>query len=368
MDNARAGDDLGMGESLARVWLARMAEADPPPSRVNVERARSRGRRALRRRRAGQAGAPAMAVLAVIVVLATSGSAFRPAGTGHGSRRGAERQPAVSPVRQFNPLVPYAAFGWLPPGESLNGGQLSPPDAYLTAGPGNAWALTVWAQGRCQRSGVTLNCAQDPTSGSILHISGRAPRVAGHPAFWLRRSGGLVWRYARRSWAVLAIPGRRDAVKVASHVRYAIATRPSIEFPVQLTAMSPAWQVAAIFFVPVRAGGRTVLRASEYSLTGQPGYPALTTDPATAHDHCYVYPDGQSARRIIDGYHVVVTHIPAAAGRMPVQQVCAAHADGLMIFISTYGRHPALGAVAVFTHHTRLLGPEPARWTTRPLT
>jgi hypothetical protein len=157
-------------------------------------------------------------------------------------------------------------------------------------------------------------------------------------------------------------------VKVASHIRYAIAAQPSIEFPVQLTIMSPACQVTAMYFIAVRASGATLLRASECSLGGQPGNPHLTTHPATPHDSCYFYPDGQSVRQTINGHHIVVTHLPAAGGRQPVQQVCAARADGLMIFISTYGRHPALNAVAMFAHHTRLFGPDPAHWTTRPLT
>ncbi len=368
MDRTRARDGLGLDESSARAWLAQLADADAPPSKVNVEQAHGRGRRALRWRRAGQAGIPAIALLAAVVVLVTSGSAFRSAGPGPGSRATAARTRAVNPVQQFNPLVPYAAFGWLPRGDSLNGGQLSASDALIAAGPGNAWALTVWAQHRCRRSSDTLTCSDNPAEGWEGHISGSAPRVAGHPAFWLRQGGGLVWQYTHRSWAVLAIPSRRDAVKVADHIRYAIATRPSIEFPVQLTTMSPAWQVTAMYFVAVRASGATLLRASEYSLAGQPGNPKLATDPATPHDRCYFYPDGQSVRQTINGYHVVVTHLPAAGGRIPVQQVCAAHADGLMIFISTYGKHPALNAVAMFAHHTRPLGADAARWTTRPLT
>jgi hypothetical protein len=369
MDKAGPGADSGLDESLARACLARMAEAELPPSWVSVDRARDRGRRALHWHRAGQAGVSALAVLVVAVVAVASGAAFGPAGLRSGPRPAAAPGPAVTPVRQFNPLIPYAAFGWLPPGESTDGGQLMPADALLTAGPGAAWGLTVWAQDRCRRSGSALICAEDASSGSQVTISGPAPRVAGHPAYWLAGNGGLAWRYAPHSWAVLTGPGRRNEVKVASRVRYAVSTRPSIEFPAQLTAMPAAWRVTAMYFVVVRAQGRTLLRASEYSLGGQPGNPELTTNPAApSHRACYFYPGGESVHQVINGYHVIVTHVPAASGRPPVQQVCAARADGLMIFISTYGQHPALNAIAIFAHHTRLLGPDPAHWTTQPLT
>jgi hypothetical protein len=132
--------------------------------------------------------------------------------------------------------------------------------------------------------------------------------------------------------------------------------------------MSSAWRVTATYFRAVQVGGATLLRISQYSLGGQPGNPMLSIDPATPRESCYVYPGGQSVPQTINGYHVVVTHLPAADGRQPVQQVCAAHARGLMIFISTYGKHPALNAVAIFAHHTRVLGSNPSHWTTHPLT
>jgi hypothetical protein len=68
----------------------------------------------------------------------------------------------------------------------------------------------------------------------------------------------------------------------------------------------------------------------------------------------------------INGYRVMVNHLKAKHGDPPVQQVCAARADGLAVFISTYGKNPKPSAISIFAH-LRLLGTDPAHWTTQPL-
>lgn len=50
-----------------------------------------------------------------------------------------------------------------------------------------------------------------------------------------------------------------------------------------------------------------------------------------------------------------------------MQQLCANRADGLDVFISTYGKADKPNAIAIFADHTRLLGTNPASWTTAPL-
>jgi hypothetical protein len=284
----------------------------------------------------------------------------------------------VTPPRKFNPLIPYAAFGWLPRGESLDGGQIAATNAYLTAGPRNAWALTVFGVGRCDRSSTQLltglrrhrqpllNCTMSSSSGAAYHVTGKAPPVDGHLAFWTTGHGYLVWEYARGSWAALAPPGHGAAgvtIKVADHVRYDVATKPSIEFAAQLTGLPAAWRVDYVYFV--RDAG--VLRASQYTLSGPPS-PNFTVDPATRSSSCYFYPHGQSVHRVIDGYRVTVNHFPASSGSPPEQQVCAPDADGLAVFISSFGKHAGPNAVSIFASHMRLLGTNPADWTTDPVT
>ncbi len=134
----------------------------------------------------------------------------------------------------------------------------------------------------------------------------------------------------------------------------------------QLTGLSRNWRVNFTYF-QLDAG---VLRASEYTLSsdGTLDTPGFTTNPATARGSCYFYPHGQSVREILNGHRVTVNHLTAAHGALVIQQVCAAHADGLFVFVSTYGSHTPLNAVAIFRDHLRLLGTDPAHWTTKPVT
>ena len=111
-----------------------------------------------------------------------------------------------------------------------------------------------------------------------------------------------------------------------------------------------------------------LLRASQYTLAARgQNAPWLTTNPARRGVTCHLYPDGQSRRETINGYRVIVDRLPAVRGNPVVRQVCAADADGLFVFVSTYGRSRP-DATGLFAHHLRLLGPDPANWTTRPVT
>ena len=376
---ARRWREQNMDDETARALLERAAADEPPPARVSIEMARRRGRAMLVRRRAS-AGGPALAAVAVAAVAVAGIGPF-----GASGHQGGERRPEsagtgrILPPRRFSPLAPYAAFGWLPHGDTLNGGQLTGDCQYLTAGRNPAmWTLTVYADGNCGptvsrlvrqlRHGASprLTCATSAISGWSEYVIGEAPRVAGHLAFWTAGHGSLAWPYARDSWAVLSLvrdpAARAEAVTIARHVRYAVSAGPTVEFPAQLTGLPAGSRVSFTYFVADGA----VLRASEYSLA-VPGQlaPMLTTNLARAGSRCYVYPGGQSVRRVIHGYQVVVTHLTGTAP--PVRQVCAARADGLFVFVSTYGAHARPGAVSIFARHLRLLGPDPNGWTTRPV-
>jgi hypothetical protein len=366
-----------MDETSVRELLELAAASQQPPSRVDVNLARSQGRRKLRWRRASLAGASAAAVVAVLAAaLAVSGSGGAVPGRG---RAPAAHGQAIAPPR-FSLRSPYAAFGWLPPGESLDGGTLSPRTVYLTAGPGPSWALTVYPAGFCNLTSEQvlrqlgrhqrprLVCS-DSAAGAVYPVTGAAPaRVDGHAAFWTAAHAYLVWPYADRGWAALERPRSattRTVIRIAGGVRYGVAGSP-VRYPAQLTGMPTEWRLGYVHFV-ADAG---VLRASQYGLAGTGAAalsPMFTTDPATAGSSCYYYPDGQSIGRTINGYRVTVNHIPASNGRAPVQQVCAPNADGLMVFVSTYGRDASPDAVSIFSRHMRLLGTGPASWTTRPL-
>ncbi len=369
-----------MDEERARALLELVADTPAPPARVDIELARSQGRTRLRWYRACLAGAPALVVVGVFTAAAFGAS--RPLATFSVTAPSTPDRVVpdrVVPPKRFSPLIPYVAFGWLPRGESLDGGQLAATSAYLTAGHSSEWALTVYSAGRCDLTSQqvlrqlrkhrepTMTCTVSSSAGWSSLLRSVAEPVAGHLAFWTPTRSMLVWQYARGSWATLARPQGHaavgEAVKIADHIRYAVATKPSIEFPIQLSGLPSASQVTSMYFV-ADAG---VLRAAQYPLTGAgSGSPNFTASLSTRRSSCYFYP-GQSAHRTINGYRVTVNHFKAVRGNPPVQQVCAPDADGLMIFISTYGAHAKPNAISIFAHHTRLLGTNPKDWTTKPL-
>ena len=73
-----------------------------------------------------------------------------------------------------------------------------------------------------------------------------------------------------------------------------------------------------------------------------------------------------SRHRTINGYRVIVSNFTARQGSPAAQELCA-DADGLNIYLWT-GRGTGVPAAAeIFAHYFRLLGTNPANWTTRPL-
>jgi hypothetical protein len=349
---------------------------------VDIQLARGRGRTRLRWRRACVAGTAVLAAAAA-VVLAVSLGAIRP---------GSGPAPGPAAPRQFNPLVPYLSFGWLPAGNSLLAGGVRPEVTYLTAGrniDSNAtWNIEVYAAGQCHLSSPAgeLRCSTQALEGLTARITGRAPAVRGHRAFWA--GPYLVWQYARGGWAGLMLPTanvspklsaaqreayKQDAVKIANHVRYGTATPPLV-FPAQLTGLPSRWRVGSVYYQP---DGR-LLRASRFALTTgtpdlgadgglefQSNLPNFGVDPATYYrNFCPT-----AGSEIINGYRVVVTNRApgGGGGSLPSQDLCAAHADGLALDIAQRGTAPPISVASLFRDHLRLLGTNPANWTTKPI-
>jgi hypothetical protein len=63
---------------------------------------------------------------------------------------------------------------------------------------------------------------------------------------------------------------------------------------------------------------------------------------------------------------VILSH--QFSGALSRQDLCAAHATGLDLYISEFGARPPLSLAGLFRHHLRLLGDRPARWTAVPVT
>ena len=106
-----------MSEPQIRALFTEIADGEPARSQVDIQLARRRGRARLRRRRASMAGTSVLAAAAVVVLA-----------MGVGPVRLGSGPPASRPAapRQFNPLVPYLSFGWLPPGNRLTGRRCAP--------------------------------------------------------------------------------------------------------------------------------------------------------------------------------------------------------------------------------------------------
>jgi hypothetical protein len=373
-----------MIESQVRELFTEIADAEPAGSRVDLQFARRRGRARLRWRRACVAGTSVLAAAAVAALALTAGS-FRP-GAG---------PPAAGPAapRQFNPLIPNVSFGWLPAGESLGQGGVRQTDVYLAAGPQGlpGWGLSVYARGRCHQTSSPrgVKCSTEGLSGvSAFRFSERAPAVGGHRAFWADDS--LVWQYARGGWAALSWPGsapgvrtprhetvmrHREAIKIAEHVRFGAATPPLV-FPARLTGLTSQWRISDVRY----SADSGVLSADSYVLTtgssrfhphvGDLGVwtdaPYIMVHPSPRKGTCTPHdPASQNTSEIINGYRVVLKRMHI--GGFPVQELCGAHAAGLWFDIEVFGAHPTIDVASLFRDHMRLLGTNPANWTSNPI-
>jgi len=372
-------------EAQLREFFAQLGDSDQPPARISVTAATSRGRSLLRWRRVRLAVPPILAASAVLAVaLASALPAGRP-GSHPAGRTPATSQAAKQPPRtvvpdRFSLLVPYASFGWLPPGYSLRSGGTRGTSDFLNAYDGRylRWQLTTYAASVCRltRTARALVCSLGHDGTQTYPLSGPAPAVAGHRAFWL--SGGphqpprdrhqaVIWQYATNGWAELdsassAHQPSMTLLRIAGNVGFGTSRQP-MRFAVQLTRVPKTWRVSTAFYQI--SGGVPVDNQATFAAAGSnpADLPFVTTQLSPGS--CYFYPDGQSKHQVINGYRVVVNTIPAADGRPPTYQVCAPDVNGLSVFISVDGSRPVIAPVTLF-RHLRVLGASPADWVTSP--
>jgi len=164
-----------MDETGIRTLLERVADDPAPPSRVDIAAARQCGRRRVHRHRVALAAAPLAAAAAVALVV----SGVLPASLGLG--RGGLQSGPQTPRSRFSPLVPYAAFGWLPVGFSAAAGpamtkttdESGTRSVMVTAGDqaaGRLLTLTVAAAGACRVTGPVQDRTMVSTGGARAQI------------------------------------------------------------------------------------------------------------------------------------------------------------------------------------------------------
>ena len=387
-----------MDESKLRSALRVIASDPEPPTTVDVAAARSRGRR---RQRVRHVVAP------VAVALAVAAAAIIPYSVLHAAPRPALPPAAPTPAQApsaFNPLVPYAAFGWLPKGFSET---LEPPDSLLGmySGADLEWRA-AWSPGhRSVTLGVQPRGAcQSPADQGPADLTGywggrsckmpldpaprQLPPVNGRPAMTI--SGGIAWEYAPDAWALLTTDGgtssgrripalsRAELYQVASRVVF--GARQPIYFPFRLAGgLPPGWQMGGIGF---RASGTRLLFEQQFPagpasrsegdyalyIDVAGGYPVPVQGPCT-------FTAGRSSYVTRDGVRWITTPASADGG----STICVANpdpraartgvpgrVDGLQVFISSDPSGPLGDALSVLGRLT-LLGPDPATWTDRPL-
>ena len=389
-----------LDEHAVRTLLREAARTPEPPSAVDVDAARRRGSRRLRARRAAL---PVLAVVALAAALTVPGGLL----SGHSERTVAS--PVVDAPWQFNPLVPYASFGWLPPGysESLaNGTDFNPGTTSATdfvsreaAAPaaGRLLYLQVEARDMCAVNTVTDLRAiirahgQDQVAclDAAFTVTGAAPNINGRPAFWTDHGSGIAWEYAPDAWAELSLSGIADAggqalppsaatrallQKVAAHVAYGDTT--PLTFAFRLSGELPAgWQVwragfgvsgGRMFGTGVTVGpsvDTSALSISASTVTG----PAVCD--SGAGQPTYVNRLGVSWAYIVN----------SQPGDTPQQRLCAtAPVGGLTgVNISMDMNNPAsgaplpgsaqLGGTIGVLGRLLLLGPDPAGWIANPV-
>jgi hypothetical protein len=361
-------------QALAELFDQQASEPLPAAG-ASIALAARVGRGQRRRRRILAVGTPVLAVaavLAIAVAAALSPTATPPPPAQH-------RKPHSLPVapRQFNSLVPYVSFGWLPPGAEQTSSTDGRTFTYLAVvGPrSDSWRLAVYARGVCTIR-VRLEC-RDLTSRQAPPVGRGGHEIDGFPAYWYGPSL-LIFEYARGGWASLSKLGqnyhpgqtRATALHIARTLRFGGPATP-VRFPAQLTHLPSGWAVRDVISSYSRTGPLAfefgIARGSRLNepWTSTNDIPEFTIQRASLDPAgCYFTP-GESEQIALAGHQVTITRKPA--GVEPAEQdLCAANVNGLAVEILTAGNHPPIDVTALFAR-LRLLGPDPARWTTKPI-
>jgi hypothetical protein len=373
-------------ENDIRAVYRQMNTMNLPPSRISIPVATSRGARTrMRARRAGLVATPvlaAAAVLAVVAVVLVAEGSPSP----HGRPAPSAPGPAGAAPVAFNVLRPYERLGGLAAGVHQGWINGTPDWQWVTIGgkPESADALVSFARGQCAVTRTELTCPQALGAIATPRIQSRGSRVGyvhGRPAYWYphgfvsfesakgivsRSAGGgthesgvtkiwdgvLTWQYARGGWAKLYARTPQAALPIARATRFGPAVAPTFRLGIQLTGMPASAHVNYLLAGPSER--------SDVELGISGGYPELgyhlgpnacTPDRDVA---------GKISTETINGYRVRVFRVDG----QPPWSLCAPDARGLTVTIDG-GSSDA--AVTSLFRHVRVLGADPAGWTTKPI-
>ena len=367
-----------MDEATARTLLSRLADTEPPPARIDLEAAMAAGRRGRRWRRLRAGGSVLLAAGAAVaaVVALLTGPASRP-----------DHKPAASidASGRFSLLVPYASFGWLPPGfrEGAAGGTTprttSEQLLLVAVSHGELIEAQVYPAGICHLTRRVLACSAFDTAQPVRSL---APDVRGHQAYWLA-GATLAWEYSPGAWAVLSwtdanLPWpptgaeRAAVLRTAAGIRYGQAA--PLRFPFWISGLPAAWHISEVDYgLPAgRPVPQTLHLGDRPGLdVGQAGVDDLQVYAVAATDRSWSCPRGTGQHVTVDGVAAILDYSPKAS---EYQSVCVPDWHGLRVEVALTFRQAGPAPAPTGPHgvlaYARLLhplGPSPASWTTRPL-
>ena len=408
-----------MNENNVRALLHDLADRPEPAPRIDIDRARRRGlRRRWARRAALSVGVATLVALAVVVPRAlTSAAAPGQVGVNPAATSTAVK-PKPTTSAYLNPLVPYAAFGYLPKGYALDVTPSAIHDGFLStvdnltitaAQPAGDYfiQLSVMPRGGCSGllggiPGWSATLAEINRCSTLTgQDSGRAPDVNGRIAYWGNGGLDLAWQYAPGSWALLraqsggnemfsSLQAQNLLPRMAASVKFG-QTQPII-FPFKLFGAVPTdWRPVSATYTVSAAGGYLaneldVAPSADYEAHGVTGLIVdAGTTAAVNGNTCRVNSAGNQTGTTTSlfpqaGSTLWVVRTPiGGTGKKPAPGLGLSGSDatactqgpdhGLYLFadlkLDTTGA-PAGGITAVLTHLS-VLGVNPGSWTTTPI-
>jgi hypothetical protein len=407
-----------MNENNVRALLHDLADRPEPAPRIDIDRARRRGLRRLWARRAALSAGVATVVALSVVIPRAVNSAVAPGRVGVNP---AATSKAVKPTPTttsgyLNPLVPYAAFGYLPKGYTLDVTPSAIHDGFLsTVDNLTITAAQVAGDYYIQLSVMPKNGCSGLLGGipgwsaTLAEInrcstltgqdSGRAPDVNGRIAYWGNGGLDLAWQYAPDSWALLRAQSGGNEMfsslqaqillpRMAASVKFGQAK--AIVFPFKLSGAVPAdWHPVSATYTVSAAGEYLAneLDVAPYADYEAHGVTGLIVDAGKTADvngntcgQSAGTPTGTTSSLFPQADAVWLVRTPiGATGKKPAQgpgqsdsdaTACTQGPDhGLYLFadlkLGTTGA-PSGGISAVLTHLS-VLGVDLASWTTTPI-